>query len=68
VIATVNLNKDESGFFLDVTLNAELNGVDADLLAQLWVRQMETANGAPEAQIFSDSGELAQLHGDLLVG
>jgi Ohr subfamily peroxiredoxin len=28
VTATVNLNKDESGFFLDVTLNAELNGVD----------------------------------------
>jgi organic hydroperoxide reductase OsmC/OhrA len=24
----VNLNKDESGAFLDVTLNAELNGVD----------------------------------------
>jgi lipoyl-dependent peroxiredoxin len=28
VTATVNLNKDESGAFLDVTLNAELNGVD----------------------------------------
>ena len=28
VTATVNLNKDESGFLLDVTLNAELNGVD----------------------------------------
>ena len=28
VTATVNLNKDESGVFLDVTLNAELNGVD----------------------------------------
>jgi lipoyl-dependent peroxiredoxin len=28
VTATVNLNKDDSGFFLDVTLNAELNGVD----------------------------------------
>jgi osmotically inducible protein OsmC len=28
VTATVNLNEDESGFFLDVTLNAELNGVD----------------------------------------
>jgi Ohr subfamily peroxiredoxin len=28
VTATVNLNKDESGFFLDVTLNAELNGLD----------------------------------------
>ena len=27
VTATVNLNKDDSGFFLDVTLNAELNGV-----------------------------------------
>ena len=26
--ATVNLNKDESGAFLDVTLNAELNGID----------------------------------------
>ena len=26
--ATVNLNKDDSGYFLDVTLNAELNGVD----------------------------------------
>src|SRR3954469_11524808 len=25
VSATVNLNKDDSGFFLDVTLNAELN-------------------------------------------
>jgi organic hydroperoxide reductase OsmC/OhrA len=25
VTATVNLNKDESGFFLDVTLKAELN-------------------------------------------
>jgi Ohr subfamily peroxiredoxin len=27
VAATVNLNKDDSGFFLDVRLNAELNGV-----------------------------------------
>ena len=26
--ATVNLNKDDSGFFLDVTLNAQLNGID----------------------------------------
>jgi lipoyl-dependent peroxiredoxin len=28
VTATVNLNKDKSGVFLDVTLNAELNSVD----------------------------------------
>lgn len=28
VTATVNLNKDDSGYFIDVTLNAELNGVD----------------------------------------
>ena len=28
VTASVNLNKNESGFFLDVTLNAELNGID----------------------------------------
>jgi osmotically inducible protein OsmC len=28
VTTTVNLNKEESGFFLDVTLNAELKGVD----------------------------------------
>ena len=28
VAATVNLNKDDSGYFLDVTLNAELNGID----------------------------------------
>jgi lipoyl-dependent peroxiredoxin len=28
VTATVDLNKDESGVFLDVTLNAELNSVD----------------------------------------
>ena len=28
VTATVNLNKDDSGFFLDVTLNAELKGID----------------------------------------
>jgi Ohr subfamily peroxiredoxin len=28
VTATVNLNKDDSGFFLDVTLNAELAGID----------------------------------------
>src|SRR5688572_18423528 len=27
VTATVNLNKDDSGFFLDVVLNAELDGV-----------------------------------------
>lgn len=27
VTATVNLNQDESGYFLDVTLNAELNGI-----------------------------------------
>jgi Ohr subfamily peroxiredoxin len=27
VTATVNLNKDDSGFFINVTLNAELNGV-----------------------------------------
>ena len=28
VTATVNLNKDDSGYFIDATLNAELNGVD----------------------------------------
>jgi osmotically inducible protein OsmC len=28
VTATVNLNKDDSGFFIDVTLNAELTGVE----------------------------------------
>ncbi|MDX2200273.1 MAG: organic hydroperoxide resistance protein [Phycisphaerae bacterium] len=28
VTATVNLNKDDSGYFLDATLNAALNGVD----------------------------------------
>jgi Ohr subfamily peroxiredoxin len=28
VTATVNLNQDESGYFLDVTLNAELAGID----------------------------------------
>lgn len=28
VTATVNLNKDDTGFFLDVTLNAELTGVE----------------------------------------
>jgi lipoyl-dependent peroxiredoxin len=28
VTTTVNLNKDDSGYFLDVTLNAELKGVD----------------------------------------
>ena len=28
VTATVNLNKDDSGYFVDVTLNAELNGID----------------------------------------
>ncbi len=28
VTATVNLNKEESGYFLDVTLNAELTGVE----------------------------------------
>lgn len=28
VTANVNLNKDETGFFIDVTLNAELNGVE----------------------------------------
>ncbi len=28
VTATVNLNKDDTGYFLDVTLNAALNGVD----------------------------------------
>lgn len=28
VTATVNLNKDDTGYFIDATLNAELNGVD----------------------------------------
>ena len=28
--ATVNLNKDDSGFFIDVTLNAELNGIEQE--------------------------------------
>jgi osmotically inducible protein OsmC len=28
VTATVNLNKDESGYFLDLALNAELKGID----------------------------------------
>jgi Ohr subfamily peroxiredoxin len=28
VTATVNLHKDDSGYFLDVTLNAELAGID----------------------------------------
>jgi Ohr subfamily peroxiredoxin len=35
VTATVNLNKDDSGFFLDVTLNADLNGVDQAQAATL---------------------------------
>ena len=35
VTATVNLNKDDSGFFLDVSLNAELNGVDQAQAAAL---------------------------------
>jgi osmotically inducible protein OsmC len=30
VTAVVNLNKDDSGFFIDVTLNAELNGVEQE--------------------------------------
>jgi lipoyl-dependent peroxiredoxin len=30
VTATVNLNKDDSGFFIDVTLNTELNGVEQE--------------------------------------
>lgn len=28
VTAVVNLNKDDTGYFIDATLNAELNGVD----------------------------------------
>jgi lipoyl-dependent peroxiredoxin len=28
VTATVNLNKDDSGYFIDATLNVELNGID----------------------------------------
>jgi len=28
VSATVNLNKDDGGYFIDVTLNAELNGIE----------------------------------------
>jgi organic hydroperoxide reductase OsmC/OhrA len=35
VTATVNLNKDEGGFFLDVTLNAELKGVEQAQAAAL---------------------------------
>jgi Ohr subfamily peroxiredoxin len=30
VTATVRLNKDDTGFFIDVTLNAELSGVDQE--------------------------------------
>ena len=30
VNATVNLNKDESGYFIDVTLNAELAGINQE--------------------------------------
>ena len=35
VTAIVNLNKDDSGFFIDVTLNAELNGVEQTQAAAL---------------------------------
>jgi osmotically inducible protein OsmC len=35
VTATVNLHKEDSGFFLDVTLNAELNGIDQAQTAAL---------------------------------
>jgi Ohr subfamily peroxiredoxin len=35
VTATVNLNKDDSGYFIDATLNAELNGVDQNQAEQL---------------------------------
>ncbi len=35
VTATVNLNREESGFFLDATLNAELNGVPQAQAEQL---------------------------------
>jgi osmotically inducible protein OsmC len=38
VTATVNLNKDESGFFLNVTLNAELNGVEQSQAVALVAR------------------------------
>jgi Ohr subfamily peroxiredoxin len=35
VTATVNLNKDDSGFFIDATLNAELAGVEQAQAAAL---------------------------------
>lgn len=35
VTATVNLNKEDSGFFIDVTLNAELAGIDQAQTAAL---------------------------------
>ena len=35
VTATVNLNKDDSGYFLDATLNGELQGVDQTTAEQL---------------------------------
>ncbi|MDZ4782896.1 MAG: organic hydroperoxide resistance protein [Planctomycetia bacterium] len=41
VTATVNLNKDDSGYFLNVTLDAELNGVD-QLQAEALVAKAHT--------------------------
>jgi Ohr subfamily peroxiredoxin len=38
VTATVNLNKDDSGYFLDVTLNAELNGIGQEQTEALVAR------------------------------
>jgi osmotically inducible protein OsmC len=35
VTATVNLNKDDSGYFIDVTLNAELGGIEQSQAAAL---------------------------------
>jgi organic hydroperoxide reductase OsmC/OhrA len=35
VTATVNLNKDDSGYFLDATLNAELSGIEQSQAAAL---------------------------------
>ena len=42
VTATINLNKDDTGYFLDATLNAELNGVEQAQAEALVAKAHET--------------------------
>ena len=63
VTATVNLNKEDSGYFIDATLNAELNGVEQTQAESLVARDPAHANRAHGRSHLLFAGRMVHLKG-----